>query len=256
MPENRHIKRISTLIMVVFVACMGIVYAYRSTSTYSAGEYQARVLPIYCVDTKDKKIAISFDASWGAQYTDKLLQILKDNDVKATFFLVGKWAEKYPDKVKLIDQEGHDIGNHSLTHPHFTAISPLKMKQELEATDSIIKGITGKNTKLFRAPFGDYNSEVVKEVNSLGYSFIQWDVDSIDWKNPGTDKMFRIVTGKVGPGSIVLFHNNADQTPLVLDSIIKTLKARGYSFVKIADLIYYSDYYIDHTGRQFRKPAN
>lgn len=209
-----------------------------------------RELPIYCVDTQEKKVAITFDAAWGDEYTDQILDILEENGVKATFFLVGSWVDKYPDKVKKIFDKGHEIGNHSTTHPHFSQLSPLKMKEEIFKTSEKIRRITGKETNLFRPPFGDYNSLVVKTVKEAGHYCIQWDVDSIDWKDPGEDVIYNRVVSRVTNGSIVLFHNYAKQTPPVLDKIIKELKKKGFQFVTVSELIYKDNYYIDHTGRQ------
>ncbi|SEF71444.1 polysaccharide deacetylase family sporulation protein PdaB/delta-lactam-biosynthetic de-N-acetylase,TIGR02884 [Caloramator fervidus] len=209
-----------------------------------------RELPIYCVETNEKKVALTFDAAWGDEYTDEILDILEKNNAKATFFLVGAWVDKYPDKVKKIYQKGHEIGNHSTTHPHFSQISPQKMKEEILKTSDKIKRITGKGTTLFRPPFGDYNSLVVKTVKETGHYCIQWDVDSIDWKDPGEEVIYNRVVSKVTNGSIVLFHNYAKQTPKVLDRIIKDLKAKGFEFVTVSELIYKDNYYIDHTGKQ------
>jgi polysaccharide deacetylase family sporulation protein PdaB len=207
-------------------------------------------IPIYCVDTNEKKVAITFDAAWGSQYTDEILSILEKNDVKATFFLVGNWIDKYQDKVKKISEKGHEIGNHSTTHPHFTQLDNQKIKDEIYMTGDRIKNITGKPTYLFRPPFGDYNSEVVKSVKDAGYYCIQWNVDSLDWTNPGEDFIYERIMKNTDNGSIILFHINAGQTPKVLDKVLKDLKKKGYRFVKISELIYKDNYYVDHTGKQ------
>lgn len=246
---------ITNLCLVFCIVLVSVLYGvsggFRLLNVFVGNE---RELPIYCVDTKDKNIAISFDAAWGSQYTDEILDILDKNNVKATFFLVGNWVDKYPEKVKKIHDKGHEIGNHSTTHPHFTQLTNQKIKEEILITSDKIKNITGKKTNLFRPPFGDYNSQVVKSVKDTGHSVIQWDVDSMDWTNPGEDAIFTRVTKKATNGSIVLFHNNAEETPKVLDKIIKELKSEGYNLVKISDLLYKDGYYIDHTGRQ--KPVN
>lgn len=242
---------ITNIFLVFCIVIVSVIYSigggFKILNVFINNE---REIPIYCVDTNEKKIAISFDAAWGSEYTDEILDILNKNNVKATFFLVGNWVDKYPDKVKKINEMGHEIGNHSTTHPHFTQLNDQKTKEEILLTSDKIKSITGKGTNVFRPPFGDYNSQVIKTIKDTGHYTIQWDVDSLDWKNPGEEAIFNRVTKKVTNGSIVLFHNNADQTPRVLDKIIKELKASGYSFVKISDLIYKDNYYIDHAGRQ------
>jgi polysaccharide deacetylase family sporulation protein PdaB len=207
-------------------------------------------IPIYSVATEEKKLALTFDAAWGDQYTDEILSILEKNNVKATFFLVGSWTDKYGEKVKKISSMGHEIGNHSLTHPHFTQLDSQKIKDEIYAASDKIKEITGKSTNLFRPPFGDYNSTVVKTIRETGHFCIQWDVDSLDWTNPGENVIYDRIISNIGNGSILLFHNNAEQTPKVLDRLIKAIKKQGYKFVTVSEMIYKDNFFIDHTGKQ------
>ncbi len=213
-----------------------------------------RLLPIYSVETNEKKIAISFDAAWGADDTDTLISILKEHNVPATFFVVGEWVDKYPEEVKKLSEAGHDVMNHSSTHPYMTKLSTEKMLEELNTCNEKIAAITGKTPTLFRAPYGDYDNKVISTVESIGMKTIQWDVDSLDWKDSATpDSIVTRVTGKVKNGSIVLFHNDADHTPEALPIILKKLLDDGYTFVKIADLIYYENYEILHDGTQCKK---
>lgn len=207
-------------------------------------------IPIYSVDTTDKKVAITFDISFGNDYTDQIIDILNNNGVKATFFLVGEWVDMNPEKVKKLFENGHELGNNSNTYSKLTELSKSKIKSEILQTSEKIKKITGLNTNIFRAPYGEYNNNIIKIANKTNHSCIQWDVDSMDANNPGTYFIFNNVIKNVDNGSIILFHTNAPQTPLVLDRIIKELKNMGYKFVKISDLIYKKDFYIDHTGRQ------
>lgn len=210
-------------------------------------------LPIYCVDTGvQKKIAISFDAAWGADDTDELLTILKNNDVKATFFLCGYWVDKYPDEVKKIHSEGHDIGNHSNTHPHSSQLSLEENKENIMEAHNKVKDLLGIDMNLYRPPFGEYNDTVLNAAEACGYYPIQWDVDSLDWKEYGVqDEIDRVLNHKnLGNGSIILFHNDAKYTPDALDSIIKGLKEKGYEIVPVSELIYKDNYYMNHEGRQ------
>jgi polysaccharide deacetylase family sporulation protein PdaB len=210
-------------------------------------------LPIYCVDTEEKKVAISFDASWGANNTIKILDILDKYDVKATFFLLGRWVDQFPEETKEIYNRGHEIGNHSDTHPDMTGVSKTNIVKEINITDDKIFNLIGENTTLFRCPSGSYNNSVVEAVESTNHYCIQWDVDSIDWKEQGADLEFNRVMKKVKPGSIVLFHNAAIYTPENLPRIIESLKAQGYEFVTISELIYKEDYYIDYSGKQIKR---
>lgn len=207
-------------------------------------------IPIYSVDTNEKKIALTFDVSFGTDYTPQILDILDKNNIKATFFLVGEWVDKNPEMVKMIFGKGHELGNHSNTHPHLTQLSKSKIKSEVIDTRDKLKKLLNFETNLFRVPFGEYNSDVIKAVNKTKNFCIQWDVDSNDSKAPGTYFIYNNVMKSVDKGSIILFHNSADQTPLVLDRVIKELKNQGYIFVKVSDLIYKKDYFVDHTGRQ------
>lgn len=246
---NRQL--ILKVLIVLCLTSLSVVYSTGvSFKTLNAFLNTQKEIPIYCVETNEKKISLSFDIAWGGEYTGKILDILNENNVTATFFIVGSWADMYPETVKKISDMGFEIGNHSATHPHFTGISEVKMKEEIYKTSSKIEKITGKPTKLFRPPFGDYNSNVVKVTKETGHLCIQWDVDSLDWTEPGTEVIYKRVMEKTGNGSILLFHNKSEQTTNVLDRIIKDLKKEGYSFVKISDLVYKDNFYIDHLGRQ------
>ncbi|WP_251860966.1 polysaccharide deacetylase family sporulation protein PdaB [Clostridium sp. Marseille-Q2269] len=207
-------------------------------------------VPIYRVDTKENKISLTFDVSRGDENIDKILDILDKNSIKSTFFLVGDWIEQNPDKVKEIYDKGHEIGNHSHSHPNMSRISKEKIIKDVNINDANIRKITGQGTKLFRFPGGDYNDTAVDTINEMGLYCVQWDVDSIDWKEQGADLEYKRIMKKTKPGSILLFHNTAKYTPDNLPRIIKELKEDGFEFVKIGDLIYKDNYYIDSAGVQ------
>lgn len=210
-------------------------------------------LPIYCVDTQGKKqIAISFDAAWGADDTDTLLDILKSNDVKATFFLCGYWVDKYPEEVKKIYEAGHDVGNHSNTHPHSSQLSLQENKENIMEAHNKVKQLLNIDMCLYRPPFGEYNNTVLDAATECGYYSIQWDVDSLDWKELGVEhEINQVLNHKhLDNGSIILFHNDAKYTPDALNTIIQGLKEKGYELVPISELIHRDNYYMDHEGRQ------
>lgn len=209
-----------------------------------------RKLPIYCVDTKDKKISLTIDVSWGNDYTEKILDILDKYNVKATFFVVGGWVDQYPDRLKEIYKRGHEIGNHSNKHPDMTKLSKEDIIKDVSINDAKVRKVTGEGTKLFRCPSGSYNDLVINTVQEAGYYCIQWDVDSIDWKEEGADIEYRRVIKNTKPGSILLFHNNAKYTPQNLPRIIEKLQGEGYQFVKASELIYKNDYKVDYLGKQ------
>lgn len=170
--------------------------------------YPNRKVPVYYVQTDEKRVAISFDAAWGADKTQGILDILEDFNVRATFFLVGFWTDKYGDMVEIIDQSGMEIGTHSNTHPDMTKLSAESIKNELEASINLIKDITGKEVKLFRAPYGAYNNTLLDTAASLGLETIQWDVDTLDWKGLSGEEICSRVLKLVKNGSIILCHNN------------------------------------------------
>jgi len=208
-------------------------------------------LPIYCVETTDKKVALSFDAAWGNDDTEQLIKILKEYDAVATFFVVGAWVDKYPESVKQLSDAGHQVQNHSNTHPHMPQLSNEQMLDEINSCNKKIANITGKTPTLLRPPYGDYNNATIETIEKAGMYTIQWDVDSLDWKDTATaESICKRVTSKVKNGSIVLFHNDADHTPAALPNILKTLKEQGYEFVFIEDLILKENYEIKHDGTQ------
>lgn len=210
-----------------------------------------RLLPIYSVETDKKVVALSFDAAWGNDDTETLINILAEYNAPATFFVVGDWVDKYPESVKQLADAGHQIQNHSNTHPYMTKLSNNGQIEELKKCNEKIAAVSGQTPTLFRCPYGDYNNSVITSTESIGMFAIQWDVDSLDWKDNATpDSIYQRVTSKVTNGSIVLFHNDADHTPEALPRILKTLSEQGYEFVFISDLIYKENYTIDHTGKQ------
>lgn len=151
-------------------------------AVFSVASGSERLLPIYCVETEKPQIAISFDAAWGADDTDTLLKILEDNDVKTTFFMCGYWVDKYPEEVKKIAEAGHDLGNHSATHPHMSQLTKEQIKEELITTGNKIEELTGIKSELFRPPFGEYTNDVISAAEECGYYTIQWDVEGLDTK--------------------------------------------------------------------------
>lgn len=210
-----------------------------------------RDLPIYCVDKGDEKIcSVSFDAAWGNEDTEQLIEILGKYNVKATFFVVGAWAEKYPESVKALSDAGHEVMNHSDSHPHMTKLSSEDIKKEISSCSDKIQAITGVRPILFRPPYGDYDNNVVASAREIGHYTVQWDVDSLDWKDLEPSAIYDRVTKRITPGSIVLFHNAAKNTPAALPSILEKLTADGYKIVPISELIYRENFSIDHTGRQ------
>ena len=231
------------LAVIVFVTSSGTIYF----------GYCYRLVPIYSVETREKKVALTFDAAWGSDKTLKIVDTLLDSGVKGTFFLVGFWIEQNEDKVKQIAEAGFDIGTHSNTHPKMSSLSQAKMAEELESSMSKITKVTGESVKFFRAPFGDYNDIVLNTATNLGLKTIQWDVDTIDWKGLSGNEIFNRVKNSVKNGSIILCHNNSDHILDALPLIISYLKDEGYQMVKLSELVYEKDYIVDNNGLQKSK---
>lgn len=240
-------KKLMVIVGFVISAALFGIVSLNGSNILSAEE---RKLPIYCVDKKEKVVSISFDAAWGNEQTQTLLDILSEKEVKSTFFLVGFWAEKYPQSVKAIADAGHDVGNHSDTHPHLPKMEKEKIKEQIENCNKKIESAGAPRPILFRPPYGDYNNCVVESTNELNMHCIQWDVDSLDWKNPSADDMVKRIKTKIKPGSIILMHNGAKNTPEALPKIIDTIKSEGYEIVPISQIIYKENYKISSQGKQ------
>lgn len=210
-----------------------------------------RELPVYYVQSEEKRVALTFDAAWGNEDTEELIAILNEADIHATFFLVGEWVEKYPESVKQLYEAGNEIGNHSSTHPYMTQCSREEMLKELTACNQKVEAITGECPVMFRCPYGDYDNTVVSTIRSIDMEAVQWNVDSLDWKGISASEITQNVLSKVVPGSIVLFHNAADHTPEALPGIIQSLKEQGYTFYTVSELLEEGEsngYTIAHDG--------
>lgn len=242
----------TTVVAVLLALLLGTVGVTGAAAVYSGKT--TRKLPIYSVETEEKVVALSFDASWGADKTQDILDTLTKYDIKANYFVVSMWVEKYPEMLKKLSDSGRvEIGTHSNTHPHMSKLTRNQVQLELSTSMEVIENVTGAKVDLFRAPFGDYNDTLLEEAEKLGLYTIQWDVDSLDWKDLSATDMAARVLKSAKNGSIVLMHNDGKNTVQALPLIIEGLKNKGYSFKTIGELIYRDNYEIDHTGRQIRR---
>jgi polysaccharide deacetylase family sporulation protein PdaB len=202
------------------------------------------------VETAEPKLAVSFDASWGAERTETLLDILDEYNVKTTFFLVNIWMEDYPELCREIAERGHEVEMHSASHPHFNTLSEEEMRRELEENAALIYELTGRRPLLFRPPFGEYNNTLIQLSESMGYQSIQWSVDSLDWKELSSAEIVERVSRKAGPGDIVLFHNDGLNTPEALRQLLALWQEQGLSVVPVGELLLEGETYIDYNGMQ------
>lgn len=242
---RRHRGFCGSAALVLAVAL--IFWAVNSPALVGAAA-STRELPIYNVQRDNKAVSLTFDAAWGNEDTEILIDILEQYDVKATFFLVGSWVDKYPESVKALYDAGMEIGNHSDDHPHMAKLSDAQIVEQVTSCNSKIEAITGEPVTLFRCPYGEYDDDVISTVKSLGMETIQWNVDSLDWKDLSAEDIHSRVTGKVVPGSVVLFHNAALHTPEALPGIIEYLLSEGYDIVPVSELLLDGSYTIDNAG--------
>lgn len=244
-----------TLLLLLLVFLYGIRHIPNATNTMTVSQMTASELPIYCVDTQTSAVALTFDSAWGTEDLNDILAILNAHHAKAVFFVTGEWARKNPDAIRAIDAAGHEIGNHGDTHKHMPTLSKEEMAAEIQNCHNTVYDIIGKDMTLFRAPYSDWNETVVDVAHMMGYSAINQSVDSLDWKDYGVDAIIKQVcqNKNLENGSIILLHNGATYTRDALDSVLTNLEQQGYQFIPLSSMIYLSDYYLDHTGKQFQK---
>lgn len=249
--------RLKTVLMAMLIGGAlllgsGFAYATEAAQVWQSG---ARSLPVYSVERTDNKIAISFDCAWGTEHTDAILSALAEAGVRATFFTVQFWAEEHADYLKKVSDAGHEVGTHSATHSYMSRQSEAEIRAELEGSSQAITAVTGKPVTLFRPPYGDYDDLLIDTCRDMGIMPVQWDVDSLDWKDLSAADIAERIISRVKSGSIILCHNNGLHTAEALPIVIDALHAKGFTFVPIGELIYYENYTIDVTGRQHLQTA-
>ena len=242
-----QIKRFAAIAAAVAAAAaVGITAAVTSVGTKA----QQRLLPIYRVDRTDSKIAVTFDVAWENSNTDELLKILDEYDAKATFFVTGDFCDRHPEDVEMFHNAGHEIGNHSDAHPHVAEIGVNELINDTRECSRKIKMLTGEDPALYRAPYGEYSDNMLTTIEGMGLKTIQWDTDSIDWNKATVEDIEKRILKNAKSGSILLFHNDLENTTEALPVILNQLKKSGYEFVTVSDLIYHDNYTIDANGEQ------
>lgn len=242
---TRKSLMIAAAFLLIATLSMPKVFSVVETSVSS------KELPIYSVETADKKIAVTFDSAWNDDDIDKIIQVLQEQNCPSTFFVTGDWAERFPESLTKLYNAGHEIASHSYNHTLYSTLSKDAIIADMDKCDLVIESVIGIKPSLCRAPSGDYTNNSIMAAKETGRFCIQWDVDSLDWKELTEEEMKNRIFDRVQNGSILLFHNGTPQTADALPGILSALKAEGYEFVKVGDLIYKDNYSIDHTGRQF-----
>jgi polysaccharide deacetylase family sporulation protein PdaB len=233
----KQLKRAFLLIGAVLFA-LGIVYTQAEDLQVFSNSSEPNA--IYSVETDRKIVALTFDISWGEVRTEPILKVLEQKGVKkATFFLSSPWAESHPDIVQKIVNMGFEIGSHGHKHENYSTLSEEQIREQINKADTILTKVTGKKPKLIRFPNGDFDKRVLRIADQLGYKTIQWDTDSLDWKNPGVNVIVDRVVKKAHPGDIILMHasDSCRQTHEALPQIIDQLRAKGYEFVTVSELL-------------------
>ncbi len=248
--KQKYGKIFSALGLVLVVVM--IFWAVNSPAIVGASASERR-LPVYWVQRDDKVVALSFDAAWGNEDTQQLIDILNKYKINTTFFVVGDWVDKYPESVKALSDNGNEVMNHSLNHAHFSSLSSDEIVADITACNEKIAAITGVTPTLFRCPYGEYDDHVVSAVTGMGMTAVQWNIDSLDWKGISAEEIQKRVLKNIEPGSIILFHNAAENTPEALPGIIESLLADGYKIVPISQILLTGEYTLDNTGRQCPK---
>lgn len=244
--RKKLLRTIIIVLAVLTVAAMIIMAVAKGSKVVAAD----KKVPIYAVSRADNHIAVTFDCAWGNSNTDLLLSLLKDANATATFFVTGEFCDKYPEDVRKMYQAGHEIGNHSDLHPHIEGININDLIEDTRECSRKIKMITGEEPKIYRAPYGEYDDNTVSTIEGMGMKMIQWSVDSIDWQEPNADTIIERVVSKTESGSILLFHNDLENTAQALPDVLTKLKQKGFTFVKVSDLVYFDSYHIDGSGVQ------
>ena len=240
-----------SVITVVILFCIAGTLGEKN-ETIPTASVNNKLLPIYNVQTDANKVALTMNCAWNADDIDQILEVLKQNNAKITFFLVGDWIDKFPEAVKKIYEDGHEIASHSNIHPHVNNLTYEENIEEIEKSNEKIEKITGQRTQIYRAPYGEYNNTVIQAAQDKGYYTIQWSLDTLDYTGLTGDEMWNRIQDKIKAGDIILTHNGTKHTADSLDMLIKNIKQKGFEIVTVSNLIYTENYTINNNGTQIK----
>lgn len=236
MPRIFGFYELTSRVKILLISITSVIFILTGAAYVQANH---KLKPIYEVQTNNKVVALTFDISWGTNTPMPVIEILKANNVKSTFFLSGPWVKQYPEIPQRIQADGHEIGSHGFRHINLSNLSKNEIKEEIQKAHNNIKEVTGVDANLIRTPNGDFNDTVIEAIHEVNYEAIQWGTDSLDWMNPGVNTIIERVCKKVHPGDIILMHasDTCKQTTEALPIIIKNLKDQGYEFVTVSELL-------------------
>ncbi len=246
------------LMVAITLLLVGIILSVSLSTTEAAGVFfgkSTRKIPVYGVDVEGEKkvIALTFDAAWGADKTQGILDVMAQYGAKGTFFLVGFWIDKYQEETKAIANAGFEIGNHSRNHLNMPKLHEDEIRAEIEYVNDRVYELTSIRPTYFRAPFGDYSDRLMSVVEGMNMVGVQWSIDTLDWKGLSAKDIYNRVTSKAKSGDIVLFHNNSDHVLDALPLILTELKRQGFEFVTLSNLVKTENYTVDSQGIQHAK---
>lgn len=245
-------SRKSITLYAALAILLAVFTVAKSDGYIDAVSTNSRLLPIYSVQTDEKCVAITFDSAWEDKDTKEILAALSKNNAKATFFVTGDYLDRCGASAKAFFDAGHEIANHSDRHPHPNKMSEQELIDDTKKCEEKIFAVTGRQNTLYRSPYGEYNNQTVSTINSMGYSFIQWDADSLDYKGLSAEEITERICKRVKNGSIILFHTGTENTAAALEMLLPKLAGQGYGFKTVSELIYKDSFHIDNSGRQIR----
>lgn len=242
--KSKHLGK-KLMVGLFIIGVVAVLFAF--VSVFFDQAILVRKDTFYRAKLSDKIVALTFDDGPSPVWTPKILDELKKKDIKATFFMIGKHVQEYPEIARRVAQEGHEIGNHAFDHPVFIFSKADKVEKEILANEAIIKHITGQTTKLFRPPKAWLTKQEKREINDLGYKIVLWTLNSKDWAYFDDKYIIQYILKNIRPGDIILFHDSGgvfgieggdrSETVKTLPQLIDKLKARGYRFVTVTELM-------------------
>lgn len=215
-----------------------LVLLLLATSTIYVQAYYKQK-PIHEVRTDKKILALTFEISWGSETPPAVLDILKAHNVQCTFFLSGPWVSQYPEITQRIQADGHEIASHGHRHINLTNFSKSEIKTEIMKAHQSISAVTGEAPHLIRTPNGDFNANVIAAIHECHYEAVQWGTDSLDWINPGHDRIIERINKHIHPGEIIFMHasDTCKQTADVLPAILNNIHSQGYQIATVSELL-------------------
>ncbi len=220
------------LLVVLFASPLIVEMVSRLTADHTVTPIQA----IYKGNEDQPKVSLAVNVDWGEEHLPAILKVLDAQQVKATFFLTGKWTEKNPALAKEISRQGHEIGNHGYQHAHPNQLTIRQLEELIMKNEKLLEEITGQRTSLFAPPYGEYDENVLSVASRLDYLVIMWTLDTIDWQNPSPQTIYQRVVPRITNGAIILMHPRSNSLQ-ALPTIVKDIKAKGFQFVPVGELL-------------------